>query len=110
MPLATACKPPSPHAMNCPKCNGTTSVLDSRRTSENFMRRRRNCSGCSHKFTTYESWHKPDRRDRSQYHAARYAAKTPEQKKIAALRRQARDEAQRTEEPVAAIYKRWNCD
>lgn len=93
--------------MKCTRCGKDTSVVDSRQTEDGFMRRRRVCTA-GHRFTTWESTQKPDTRDRSVYFRARYAAKTPEAKKRAAIRRQARDEAKRTGEPVAAIYARWN--
>jgi len=42
--------------MNCPECNSKkTEVLDSRpRVFGDTIRRRRICSECDHKFTTYE--------------------------------------------------------
>lgn len=95
--------------MNCPRCNADTDVLDSRKTPENFMRRRRVCAA-GHRFTTWESRQRPDTRDRSAYFAARYAAKSPEAKERAELRRQARVEAAATGEPVKAIYARWGVD
>lgn len=39
--------------MQCPYCGGDAAVLDSRTTSEG-VRRRRNCSECKRRFTTYE--------------------------------------------------------
>lgn len=39
--------------MQCPYCGGDAAVLDSRTTSEG-VRRRRNCSSCKRRFTTYE--------------------------------------------------------
>lgn len=40
--------------MKCPKCNyETTKVLDSRESVDG-IRRRRECLGCNHRFTTYE--------------------------------------------------------
>ncbi|MCP4444612.1 MAG: transcriptional repressor NrdR [Myxococcales bacterium] len=39
--------------MQCPYCGGDAAVLDSRTTSEG-VRRRRNCSNCKRRFTTYE--------------------------------------------------------
>lgn len=39
----------------CPKCQGTTTVKDSRPVEEgSIVRRRRHCIECSHRFTTYE--------------------------------------------------------
>ena len=41
--------------MQCPRCDRPTRVLESRRTGEDeAIRRRRECSSCSHRFTTYE--------------------------------------------------------
>ena len=42
--------------MLCPKCNHEdTRVLDSRETDSNrAVRRRRECGGCKHRFTTFE--------------------------------------------------------
>jgi len=93
--------------MKCSSCGEETNVLDSRLTPDNFVRRRRVCTGCGRRTTTWESTRRPDTRDRSEYFAARYAAKTPEQKRRARLRRQARDEARTTGEPVETIYARW---
>ena len=40
--------------MLCPRCkSGTTQVIDSR-DSVDGIRRRRECTGCKHRFTTYE--------------------------------------------------------
>ena len=42
--------------MRCPKCNfEETKVLDSRQTDDGFkIRRRRECTSCGQRFTTYE--------------------------------------------------------
>lgn len=42
--------------MRCPKCGGNkSSVVDSRQAEDgNTIRRRRECEGCQHRFTTYE--------------------------------------------------------
>ncbi|NJL43882.1 MAG: transcriptional repressor NrdR [Nitrosarchaeum sp.] len=41
--------------MHCPYCRSEdTRVVDSRESAENATRRRRECSGCSRRFTTYE--------------------------------------------------------
>lgn len=42
--------------MRCPNCNNkNTKVIDSRDTSDNTeIRRRRSCSGCENRFTTFE--------------------------------------------------------
>jgi transcriptional repressor NrdR len=45
--------------MECPRCQQSTKVLESRRAQDGVAtRRRRECPGCGHRFTTYE------RRDR----------------------------------------------
>ena len=45
--------------MDCPNCNRPTTVLETRRAEDGgATRRRRECSACGHRFTTYE------RRDR----------------------------------------------
>ena len=45
--------------MECPRCQQSTRVLESRRAEDGAaIRRRRVCAGCGHRFTTYE------RRDR----------------------------------------------
>lgn len=41
--------------MDCPRCARPTRVLESRRADDGTStRRRRVCSGCAHRFTTYE--------------------------------------------------------
>jgi transcriptional repressor NrdR len=41
--------------MDCPRCSRPTRVLESRRAEAGAAtRRRRECSGCGHRFTTYE--------------------------------------------------------
>jgi len=40
--------------MNCTKCNGTTSVLDSRRQETSAIKRRRKCGTCGYRFNTLE--------------------------------------------------------
>lgn len=40
--------------MKCTTCNGTTYVIDSRRKSEDQIKRRRECEDCGERFTTYE--------------------------------------------------------
>jgi transcriptional repressor NrdR len=41
--------------MNCPSCNGPTRVLESRRADDGrATRRRRECSSCGRRFTTFE--------------------------------------------------------
>lgn len=47
--------------MHCPKCdNDDSKVLESRELNEsNAIRRRRECLGCKHRFTTYERLEMP---------------------------------------------------
>jgi transcriptional repressor NrdR len=41
--------------MNCPLCDASSKVLESRRADSGAAtRRRRHCSSCGHRFTTYE--------------------------------------------------------
>ena len=40
--------------MNCIKCKGTTSVLDSRRQETSAIKRRRKCGTCGYRFNTIE--------------------------------------------------------
>jgi transcriptional repressor NrdR len=40
--------------VNCPRCEASTSILETRRAEGNAIRRRRRCSECGHRFTTYE--------------------------------------------------------
>lgn len=41
--------------MECPKCSQPSRVLESRRAEDGAaLRRRRACSGCGHRFTTFE--------------------------------------------------------
>jgi transcriptional repressor NrdR len=40
--------------VNCPRCDASTSILETRRAEENAVRRRRRCRKCGHRFTTYE--------------------------------------------------------
>ena len=40
--------------MICPRCRKTTYVIDSRDIDCDAIRRRRECSACSYRFTTYE--------------------------------------------------------
>jgi transcriptional repressor NrdR len=43
--------------MNCPYCTEqSTKVLDTRETSDNEIRRRRECTDCEQRFTTYERY------------------------------------------------------
>lgn len=50
--------------MNCPECQAETIVADSRVSSRgNSVRRRRECPGCAHRFTTYEMEHGETKRD-----------------------------------------------
>ncbi len=41
--------------MNCPRCDSATSILETRKAEGgSALRRRRECSSCGHRFTTYE--------------------------------------------------------
>ena len=40
--------------MHCPRCDSSTKTLETRRVPDGAIRRRRECGGCSHRFTTYE--------------------------------------------------------
>ena len=40
--------------MNCIKCSGTTSVVDSRPQETSAIKRRRKCGTCDHRFNTIE--------------------------------------------------------
>jgi transcriptional repressor NrdR len=41
--------------VNCPRCDRSTSILETRRAEGGAaLRRRRECSSCGHRFTTYE--------------------------------------------------------
>lgn len=98
--------------MRC-RCGGDTQVTDSR-VIEEGMRRRRHCTSCNRRFTTYETTAKPAnhaaRRDyKKRYDAERYAAQTDEQKLRAKMRREARRVAMETGRRPEALYKEWNC-
>lgn len=47
--------------MHCPNCNRETSVVDTRRSEDNSMRRRRECKQCRYRFTTTEQLVPEDR-------------------------------------------------
>jgi transcriptional repressor NrdR len=40
--------------VNCPRCDSPTKTLETRRVPDGAVRRRRECTGCGHRFTTYE--------------------------------------------------------
>jgi transcriptional repressor NrdR len=41
--------------VNCPRCDSSTSILETRKAEGGAaLRRRRECSACDHRFTTYE--------------------------------------------------------
>ena len=41
--------------MNCPRCESSTSILETRKAEGGAaLRRRRECASCGHRFTTYE--------------------------------------------------------
>ena len=104
--------------MNCPHCGADTAVLDSRHTADNLMRRRRECTGCGHRFTTYESTIAPHvvlkHRAKSNERKRRWLANNPERKakydEYNRMYQQARREAAETGETIAQVRKRWGCD
>jgi transcriptional repressor NrdR len=40
--------------VNCPRCASPTKTLETRRVPDGAVRRRRECTSCDHRFTTYE--------------------------------------------------------
>jgi transcriptional repressor NrdR len=40
--------------VNCPRCSSPTKTLETRRVPDGAVRRRRECTSCGHRFTTYE--------------------------------------------------------
>ena len=40
--------------MNCPRCDSHTKTLETRRVPDGAVRRRRECTSCGHRITTYE--------------------------------------------------------
>jgi transcriptional repressor NrdR len=40
--------------VNCPRCDSPTKTLETRRVPDGAIRRRRECTSCGHRFTTYE--------------------------------------------------------
>jgi transcriptional repressor NrdR len=40
--------------VNCPRCDSSTKTLETRNAEAGAVRRRRECSSCGHRFTTYE--------------------------------------------------------
>jgi transcriptional repressor NrdR len=40
--------------VTCPRCDSSTKTLETRRVPDGAVRRRRECSSCGHRFTTYE--------------------------------------------------------
>jgi transcriptional repressor NrdR len=41
--------------VDCPRCDSSTAILETRKADGGVaLRRRRECSGCGHRFTTYE--------------------------------------------------------
>lgn len=110
--------------MKCQRCGGDTSVYDSRLTSGNEMRRRRQCDACGHRVTTWESTTRPPAsgivveppgaKYKRDHERKRRAAMSVEERRAktsrAELRKAAKAEAAQTGEPVAAIYARWGCE
>ena len=66
--------------MKCPDCGGASAIVNSRHV-EDFIRRRRECKKCQHRFSTKEiMWDFPLRGDRLA--AGRKTALTLSRKKI----------------------------
>jgi transcriptional repressor NrdR len=40
--------------VNCPRCDSPTKTLETRRVPDGAVRRRRECTSCGHRLTTYE--------------------------------------------------------
>jgi transcriptional repressor NrdR len=40
--------------VTCPRCDSSTKTLETRRVPDGAVRRRRECTSCGHRFTTYE--------------------------------------------------------
>jgi transcriptional repressor NrdR len=40
--------------VNCSRCDSSTKTLETRRVPDGAVRRRRECTSCGHRFTTYE--------------------------------------------------------
>jgi transcriptional repressor NrdR len=40
--------------VNCPRCDSHSKTLETRRVPDGAVRRRRECTSCGHRFTTYE--------------------------------------------------------
>jgi transcriptional repressor NrdR len=40
--------------VHCPRCDSSTKTLETRRVPDGTVRRRRECTECGHRFTTYE--------------------------------------------------------
>ena len=59
-------------AMHCPNCMNDTAVIDSQRNVD-YIRRRRTCLSCKHRFNTYErpEGHEDERRMRDQQDSRR---------------------------------------
>jgi transcriptional regulator NrdR family protein len=47
----------------CPQCNGSTTVTDSRPYKPSGVKRRRRCTSCGYRITTYECEEPPTMRD-----------------------------------------------
>lgn len=105
--------------MRCVRCEAETAVLDSRAAAMNTIRRRRECTACGHRFTTYESTVSPARALKQisgQAERSRrwYLNLSPEVREARAkrinLRAAARAEAKATGEPVASVFNRYGCE
>lgn len=105
--------------MQCPKCAGDTSVVDSRAAPNNTIRRRRECDACGHRFNTFESTVSPQvvikhRQAQAVRKQRWWANMSPEMRRAHKLREhrraEARCEAKETGEPVEALYRRWGVE
>jgi transcriptional regulator NrdR family protein len=101
--------------MNCPECQADTRVVDVRPFKRSVLRRRRECVDCGERFWTYESREKPAvvrinkdaKRAAMQRYRARHPERYAEHNKRTVLRREARQEAERTGENLQVVRQRW---
>lgn len=101
--------------MRC-RCGGSTQVLDSRLDEYNCVRRRRVCTACGKRFSTWETTRKPHQLRAQQDDPAKNTARVkawreanPEKMRRIRLREEARRESKRSGIPVAELYARWDC-
>lgn len=103
--------------MRC-KCGAETQVTDSRASAFDTIRRRRECTACGGRFTTYESRIAPwvvekHRASRAAMEKRRWHAKSIEErrqiKKREHTRAAARTEAAVSGRPLDTVYEEWGC-